>query len=61
MPREMITPGQRLEGLIDALKILVLPSIYDGFSAGLVEAARFKAAAISGAGASESRLGWWAA
>ncbi|HYM72198.1 MAG TPA: oxaloacetate decarboxylase, partial [Stellaceae bacterium] len=52
------TPGQRLRDLIDAPEILVLPGIYDGFSARLVEAAGFKAAAISGAGTSESRLGW---
>jgi len=32
--------------------------IYDGFSARLAEMAGFKAAAISGAGVSESRLGW---
>lgn len=54
----MASPGQRLKDLIDAPEILVLPGIYDGFSAQLVEAAGFKAAAISGAGTSESRLGW---
>jgi 2-methylisocitrate lyase-like PEP mutase family enzyme len=52
------SPGQRLHELILAPGILVMPGIYDGFSARLVEAAGFKAAAISGAGVSESRLGW---
>jgi 2-methylisocitrate lyase-like PEP mutase family enzyme len=52
------SPGQRLRELIEAPGILVMPGIYDGFSARLVEAAGFKAAMISGAGISESRLGW---
>jgi 2-methylisocitrate lyase-like PEP mutase family enzyme len=47
-----------LRELVLAPGILVMPGIYDGFSARLVEAAGFKAAAISGAGVSESRLGW---
>ena len=46
----MASPGQRLRELIEAPGILVMPGIYDGFSARLVEAAGFKAAAISGAG-----------
>lgn len=54
----MASPGERLRELIEAPGILVMPGIYDGFSARLVEAAGFKAAAISGAGTSESRLGW---
>lgn len=37
---------------------MVMPGVYDGFSARLVERLGFKAAAISGAGLSESRLGW---
>ena len=54
----MTSPGQRLRDLIDAPEIPMLPGIHDGFSERLVEAAGFKAAAISGAGTSESRLGW---
>ncbi len=57
-PQDDMTPGQRLRDLIDAPDILVMPGIYDGFSARLAEMAGFKAAAISGAGVSESRLGW---
>lgn len=54
----MPSQGQRLRELIEAPDILVMPGIYDGFSARRVELAGFKAAAISGAGTSESRLGW---
>lgn len=54
----MLSPGERLRALIEAPGIVVMPGIYDGFSARLVEAAGFQAAAISGAGVSESRLGW---
>ena len=43
----MTSPGQRLRELIEAPEILVLPGIYEGFSVRLVEAAGFKAAAIS--------------
>jgi 2-methylisocitrate lyase-like PEP mutase family enzyme len=39
-------------------EIMVCPGIYDGFSARMVEAMGFKTAAISGAGVSESNLGW---
>jgi hypothetical protein len=37
------SPGQRLRELIEAPGILVMPGIYDGFSARLVEAAGFNA------------------
>ena len=54
----MESKGARLKRLIDAKEILITPGIYDGFSARLVERAGFKTASISGAGTSESRLGW---
>jgi 2-methylisocitrate lyase-like PEP mutase family enzyme len=37
---------------------LVAPGVYDGFSARIAEAEGFEAATISGAGVSESNLGW---
>jgi 2-methylisocitrate lyase-like PEP mutase family enzyme len=50
--------GRRLRELINSPEILVAPGIYDGYSARLVEKAGFKSASITGAGTSESRLGW---
>ena len=50
--------GARLKQLINAPEILVSPGVYDGYSARLVEKAGFKSASITGAGTSESRLGW---
>jgi 2-methylisocitrate lyase-like PEP mutase family enzyme len=52
------SPGRRLRELLAAPGILVCPGIYDGFSARLVEQMGFTTAAISGAGVSESHLGW---
>ena len=52
------SPGSRLRDLLAAPGILVCPGVYDGFSARLVEQMGFKTAAISGAGVSESHLGW---
>jgi 2-methylisocitrate lyase-like PEP mutase family enzyme len=49
---------KKLRELIVAPGILILPGIFNGFSARLVEQAGFKAAIISGAGVSESLLGW---
>lgn len=49
---------QTLRELINGPDILVTPGVYDGFSTRLVESLGFKSAAISGAGVSESRLGW---
>jgi 2-methylisocitrate lyase-like PEP mutase family enzyme len=46
-----------LRELIEAPEMLVLPGVFDGFSLRLVEEAGFKAAFITGAGLSESRLG----
>ena len=50
--------GKRLKALIEAKEILVAPGVFDGYSARLVEKMGFKSASISGAGTSESRLGW---
>jgi 2-methylisocitrate lyase-like PEP mutase family enzyme len=52
------SPGHRLRNLFAEPGILICPGIYDGFSARLVEQMGFKTAAISGAGLSESHLGW---
>ncbi len=54
----MESKGARLKRLINAPEILITPGIFDGFSARLVERAGFRTASISGAGTSESRLGW---
>jgi 2-methylisocitrate lyase-like PEP mutase family enzyme len=58
LPQRPAAPGATLEALIRAPEILVTPGVYDGFSARLVEQLGFKTASISGAGTSESRLGW---
>jgi 2-methylisocitrate lyase-like PEP mutase family enzyme len=47
-----------LRALIGAPDILVMPGIYDGFSARLVSAAGYRAAFISGGSVSEASLGW---
>src|SRR4030095_1058892 len=57
-PQSDTAPGARLKALINAPEITIAPGIYDGFSARLVEKLGFKTAAITGAGTSESRLGW---
>ena len=54
----MASKGAQLKTLINAPAILITPGIFDGFSARLIERAGFKTASISGAGTSESRLGW---
>jgi 2-methylisocitrate lyase-like PEP mutase family enzyme len=50
--------GRQLKELIHSSQILVTPGVYDGYSARLVEKAGFKSGSITGAGTSESRLGW---
>lgn len=52
------SPGASLRALLAEPGILVTPGVYDGFSVRLVELMGFKTAAISGAGLSESNLGW---
>jgi 2-methylisocitrate lyase-like PEP mutase family enzyme len=54
----MVSKGKQFRALINAPEILILPGVYDGYSARLVERSGFKAAGISGAGISESRMGW---
>ncbi len=54
----MKSKGRRFKELLEAPDILVAPGVYDGFSARIVEASGFEAATISGAGVSESNLGW---
>jgi 2-methylisocitrate lyase-like PEP mutase family enzyme len=44
--------------MIDAEEILIQPGIYDGFSARLIQQMGFRSGSISGAGLSESTLGW---
>jgi len=51
------TPASRLRALINAPDILVLPGVFDGFSARLVEKMGYTAAFITGSGVSESRIG----
>jgi 2-methylisocitrate lyase-like PEP mutase family enzyme len=54
----MKSKGRRLKELMAAPEILIVPGVYDGYSARLVESAGFQAASASGAGISESHLGW---
>src|ERR1700751_2028415 len=54
----MASTGQIMRELIAAPEILVMPGVYDGFSARLVESMGFKAAGISGAGLNETNSGW---
>lgn len=54
----MISKGKQLKELIHAPKILITPGVYDGYSARLVEKMGFRSGTISGAGVSESKLGW---
>lgn len=50
--------GQRLRELIAAPEILVMPGVFDGFSARLTQASGFAAGFLTGAGISEASLGW---
>jgi 2-methylisocitrate lyase-like PEP mutase family enzyme len=54
----MISKGRRLKELLHSPKILIAPGVYDGFSARLVEKMGFETASVSGAGVSESKIGW---
>ncbi len=54
----MSNKGSLLKELIHAPQILITPGVYDGYSARLVQKMGFKTATISGAGVSESNLGW---
>ena len=57
-PTNSLSPGARLRALLAEPTIMVTPGVYDGFSLRLVEQMGYKTAAISGAGLSESNLGW---
>ncbi len=54
----MTSKGRQLKELLHSPKILIAPGVYDGFSARLVEKMGFRTASVSGAGVSESRIGW---
>lgn len=54
----MISKGKQLKDLIHSPRILVTPGVYDGYSARLVEKMGFRTGTISGAGVSESKIGW---
>ena len=54
----MVSKGRQLKELLHSPKILIAPGVYDGFSARLVEKMGFKTASVSGAGVSESKVGW---
>ena len=57
-PSSRASKGRQFKDLLEAREILVQPGIYDGYSARLAQKAGFATASISGAGVSESRLGW---
>ena len=52
------SPAARLRSLLAEPGILVCPGVFDGFSLRLVEQMGYKTANITGAGLSESNLGW---
>jgi 2-methylisocitrate lyase-like PEP mutase family enzyme len=54
----MTEKSRRLKALFEAPEILILPGVFDGYSVRLMEQMGFAAASISGAGVSESHLGW---
>ncbi len=54
----MSEAGRRFREILAAPGITVLPGVFNGFSARLVQDMGYQAAAISGAGVSESLLGW---
>ena len=53
----MTSKPKTLRALINAPDILILPGIFDGFSARLVEYSGYTAAFVTGSGVSETRLG----
>lgn len=55
---EKQSPGARLRVLFAEPGIVIAPGVYDGFSLRLVEQAGYKTANVTGAGLSESNLGW---
>src|ERR1700678_1179025 len=57
-PTEKRSPGAKLRALLAEPGIMIAPGVFDGFSLRLVEQMGYKTAAISGAGVSETNLGW---
>jgi 2-methylisocitrate lyase-like PEP mutase family enzyme len=53
-----MSKSKKLRQLINAPNILVMPGVYDGFSARLAEQHGFPASFITGSGVSEASLGW---
>jgi 2-methylisocitrate lyase-like PEP mutase family enzyme len=53
-----MTDCRAFRTLVEAREILILPGVFNGYSVRLVERFGYKAAAISGAGLSESLLGF---
>jgi 2-methylisocitrate lyase-like PEP mutase family enzyme len=53
-----MTDRRTFRTLVEAKEILVLPGVFNGYSVRLVERFGYKAAAVSGAGLSESLLGF---
>ncbi len=53
-----MSKGKTLRTLIEAPEILVMPGVFDGFSARLMDVSGFAAGFLSGAGISEASLGW---
>jgi len=53
-----MTDRRKFRTLVEGKDILVLPGVFNGYSVRLVERFGYQAAAISGAGLSESLLGW---
>ncbi|MBV9785496.1 MAG: isocitrate lyase/PEP mutase family protein [Acidisphaera sp.] len=50
--------SQRLRELIAAPDILIMPGVFDGFSARLLQPSGFAAGFLTGSGISEASLGW---
>jgi len=53
-----MTARKAFRQMVEAPEILILPGVFNGYSVRLVEQMGYRAAAISGAGVSESFLGW---
>src|SRR4051794_28635438 len=54
----MENKSRTLRQLINAPEILVMPGVYDGYSARIIARAGFKTGFITGAGVTEASLGW---
>jgi 2-methylisocitrate lyase-like PEP mutase family enzyme len=54
----MPSKGKQLKNLLRAPELLIAPGVFDGYSVRLVQQLGFKTASVSGAGVSESKLGW---